>query len=156
MVTAAGAVSGVRAVTAAGKLGGKGKGLNGVLMGIFSIPEFSKVPSAFKLSYNRSAQKVTGLNWTSGILETVKSIPKAAQYFIIPAILTGVAVGAAPAAATIATLAGLGIPMGLSNLFEHILPHEEEVIELACKEKGIDITKPDGMPNINNPEGYLA
>ena len=157
MVAATGAISAPHTSAITQKLaGGLGSGLNKLAMGIFSLQDFAKVPSAFKLSYNRSAQKVAGINWTSGILETLKSLPKAAQYIIVPAAVTGFAAGFGPVAATIAALAGFGIPWGLGEIFEHLLPHEEEVIQKICQEKGIDITKPDGMPDINKPEGYLA
>ncbi len=134
----------------------KGKCVSGGLQCIMSIPEFAKVPAAFALKYNRSAQKVSGLNMTSGVLETLKSLPKAAQWLLIPAIITGAATGLGPIAATLATALGFAIPMGTSELLSKLFPHEEDVIAQVCKEKGIDITKPDGTPDIRKPEGVLA
>lgn len=134
----------------------QGKLLSGGAQSLFFLSEFRNVPSAFALRYNRSAQKVTGLNWTSGLLETLKSLPNAVQWLIIPTAITGAAIGFGPIAATLATVAGLAVPECVSSLFEKLFPHEEEVIAQACKEKGIDIGKPDGTPDIRKSEGILA
>ena len=134
----------------------KGKCVNGGLQCIMCIPEFAKVPAAFSLKYNRSAQKISGLNWTSGGLEILKSLPKAAQWLIVPALIGGAACGLGPIAATLATALCWVAPMKFSEWLEELAPHEEESVRLACLEKGIDITKDNGSTNVNETGALYA
>ena len=135
----------------------KGAGIFGGLISVgFCVPEFLGVIDAAKMGYNKKGEKVEGINWSSAITEFFKSIPKAAQYFIIPAVLGGIACGAGPIAATLATIAGFAIPEGTNKLLSKIIPHETELIAQACKEKGINIEQPQNMTDIRNAGGVLA
>ena len=158
MVSLSGVTSAVSA-SAAGKTGTraiKGLGLGGLVTAGFCLFDFASVPGAFKLQYNKQGEKVEGTNWKSGITEILKSIPKCAQMLVLPALIGAAAAGAGPIVATLAGIASFAAPMLGYHFLDKLLPHEEEVVKQVCEAKGIDITKPDGTPDIKQAAGVLA
>ncbi len=111
--------------------------------GAFCIFDFLDVPGAFKLKYNHEAKAVKGLNWGCGLRETGKSAAKCLTAgFAIPLALAGLTVMASnPISATVLAFGEIVGPMlGYSGLNKLLKP-EKEIVEKACKEKGIDISK---------------
>ena len=145
MASVAGIASVMNKANATNKIKGlKGLGLGGLVTAGFCLFDFAEVPKAFNLKYNKNGEKVEGTNWKAGINEILKSIPKCVQMLVFPALITAVAAGFNPVTATLAGILAFAVPMGGYAIFDKLLPHEDEVIKLACKEKGIDISNPEG------------
>ena len=123
----------------------KGAGLASLLPAGLCIFDFTTVPGAFKLEYNSKGQKVEGTNWECGLKELGKSAIRCIGYAAVPALLIGAAAGCGVIGAALLGLASVGSTFVLSDIYEKILPSEQDTVEEMCKRKGISIKTDKGF-----------
>ena len=125
-------------------------GMAGIITLGTCIFDFMDVPSAFKLKYDDNGQKVEGTNWKNGGKETGKSLIRCLSYFVLPALLLNPLSAGGAIAATVASVGKFVLPIGISKMWQKILPSEQKLVADACKQKGIAYNP----KATDNPDGH--
>jgi len=114
----------------------------------------------YKSEYNSDAEKVEGINWSSGN----KAVSKALLKYLGFGLSTGLAGLACGASMTLGAPIAIGLMAfgwcALPGLLEKIFPDEGEVIKKACEKKEIAYNPPSitssFMGSPSSPEGVMA